>query len=355
MVSKVKDILDIIAWLNIDGYDENGIQIISNAHLLVSKILTAYTDIPLKTLMPFQSPRRSGTQQHHLRGRDYRASIVTNTLPNYTTRVKGESNTHIVFRTSVDHLAVNFLHIYAHITWLSMGELEVGRYLTSPSMIWGVTTECKYCTRAIPDVPMVFKEELIKRCEPVRLNITNIGEIAEEIVCKSLDNYISKNLITRMGLQASDEEKIRISSIGVMQEALDSTYSRKVQVQDRFGSHAAGTEEYHILSTLTDSGTKKSVGLTEMKCLQTDLLAEFLISVATSTLEAHVREFTKHNVIEWLLITPVTQIPWYGLCQWLYESNRLGDIISFLHKQVKIPPGMSYNDVPSATRYIVEI
>lgn len=137
-----------------------------------------------------------------------------------------------------------------------------------------------------------------------------------------------------------------------MQEALDSTYSRKVQVQDRFGSHATGSEEYHILSTLTDSGTKKSVGLTEMKCLQTDLLADFLISVATSTLEEHVRELSKHNVIEWLLVTPVIQIPWYGLCQWLYESNRLGDIISFLHRQVKIPPGMSYSDVPSATRYI---
>lgn len=230
LVAKVKKLVDLASWLNKSKTEPTGKIIVSNARPLIDKLLKIYGDLSLAQLAPFQAPKKGGTQNHHLKARDFKASIVPNCISNLYTRVKGESNTHFQFKLSPDHHLVNFLHIYCFSIWISFGELEISPYTNVPPMLWGVITSCLSCNQGIKDEPLVFNPKLIVQCEHVDLNITKIGEISEEIIKASVAEFQNKGYVNRQGLNPDRQLSYKFACRGILQEFIDVTYTEKVRL-----------------------------------------------------------------------------------------------------------------------------
>nr|UHR49767.1 MAG: RNA-dependent RNA polymerase [Hangzhou altica cyanea chuvirus 1] len=352
IVSKVKQLLDISSWLNIESYIDEDIH--CSPEDLINKILSAYTSLTLKDLLPYMAPRKSGTQNHHLKSTGFKDSIVPNTLGNTLTRITGESNTHIVLKKSPDHFLVNFLHIFCYCSFIMFSELEVAPFSSITPLLWGVTTDCPFCTSPIEEERMLFSRSLTNSLPFIPMAITKIGTISENILKASLDMHKTLGLIecTDRHRQEGRTLSLADASIGIIQEFIDTTFRQRLRLQDRFGSHANSPEEIDILQTITQTTSPKTVGLTELKRLDANMVAYHILEVVSHMLPTLCNGLKADSVLEYLNITPVTQIPWHALVIWLHQANRLSDVIRQIGKITKTHTGLAYANVQIATRYI---
>lgn len=349
-LSKVRTLLDLITWINISSIDEQGNELISNSVSLIEKLIGMYTDIKLSDLMPFQSIRKSGTSQHHMRSPNFRESIIPNVLSNVYTRVSGESNSHINLRTSSQHFRMNFLHCYCWSVWMATIELELLRNITTPRVIWSVTNPCKFCNTPIKEVPLTFNQKLINACDFPLLKVTQLGTVSEHILIQSLEQQALKDL--NIKTLAGTELTLRSASIGLLQELIDVTYHDKAAIQDRFTQHTLDQKGLHIMSVLSTSDHRRLVGLTEIKSLPIADMFDYLMVAIVNLLPSMCRPVTMNNVEYWLMRTAASDIPWYLMVNYIFDAGRLHNLINLAHIHCNISPGMALNDVRSATKYL---
>lgn len=61
LVSKVKNLLDLVSWVNVTLTMPDGTVMASNATQLINKLLQAFTSATLDELTPFSAKKKSGT------------------------------------------------------------------------------------------------------------------------------------------------------------------------------------------------------------------------------------------------------------------------------------------------------
>lgn len=346
---KVKTLLDLVSWLNISLIDNDGVEIISNSSLLIKQLLKLYTDTPLENLVPFCRVRKSGTAQHHMRSPSFRESIVPNTLSNIYCMVKGESSSHVALQSSSQHFRINFLHCYCHVIWLLFSELEFSQDILTPRQVWAVTTECDFCNTPILEQPLLFNEMLINLIDLPQIRFTKLNEIAENILRKSLNEF---NDLTPNLPREDHQITYDIACHGVLQHMIDNHYVSRKSLQERYTQHAYSEEGKHIMSIISGSGIDRDVGLTEAKSISTDRIYNALLLSINYILTTDMRTLDNFSLQEWILYTPVEQLAWYPIVNWLHLAGKLPNLIRLCYRQSNIPPGSSYYNPGLASKYL---
>lgn len=232
MLVKIKNLMDLVTWTSTSKLNPDGTVTASNCPELIKIILGSFTTTSLDQLAPFSGRRRSGTIQHHVRAPSFRESIVPNVLSNTYTRVLGESNTHIRYRTTQQHFYVNFLHVYCYSIWMCMMELEFSKFISTPSKIWTVSSECEFCNRVIVDEPIVYNLALGGGVSLHPLAISRVGQVAENIIKQSLD--LNSDIIYNVDKRDTADLDKEVCYQGILQEIMEQTYLSRVSLQNRY-------------------------------------------------------------------------------------------------------------------------
>lgn len=353
MLTKIKNLIDIITWTKVSRLRPDGSEEVSNCPELIATILKSFTTTPLEALAPFSGVRRSGTIQHHIRAPSYRESIVPNVLSNVYTRILGESNTHTRFRESKEHFHVNFLHIYCYCTWLAFIELEFSTHISTPEVMWSVTTECPFCNRPIEEQPLVFDTSRLKYVHLHPLATTKLGVVSERIMKESLDIHTAEK---GTPLIVGDDTTISFDHavIGVLQEIIDQTFTHKRQIETRYGVHFMTDEGHTILSHFQPKSKHREIGLTELKRIPNWQIVQHLSML--------VEYYTTSRVHKGAYLPPVNSVqalsirgedlPWYGLLTQLYRCNKMARIIMEIAKFNETPTPTCFYNPAEASKYI---
>lgn len=349
VLTKVKNLFDLGSWVAISRELNDGTVVASNADLVINAVVECYTDIPRRRLDPFVSHRKSGTIQHHLRAPSFRESIVPNVLSNSMTRFTGESNAHVRLVTTSMHFRINFLHCFCYAQWLMTQELEFGKIVTTPRVMWGVTTPCEYCNIPIVEDPIIFDERLIRGLSYEPLSILRIGEVAENIIRASVVAWEKKQIRYEV---TSKEMTYRGAVLGVLQEMMDSTYYMRRSLEDRYGGYHLDTTSYGIISNVAIKSKSRDIGLTELKRLSVDLLGEYLIQIIAPLFE--ITMSSKGRVSEHISIAecPPHELPWFGLVTHIFKAGKLGPLVRWLSVRTGDPPPACHNSPTGAAAYI---
>ncbi|AJG39051.1 polymerase [Lishi spider virus 1] len=349
IIQKLKNLIDLTSWTDRGLLNENGEFIASNAREVIKVILSMYTNIALEELSPFAGARKSGTVQHHIRAPSFRESIVPNTLLNFYTRFSGESNSHITLRNSTLHFKVNFLHIYCYAAFILSMELEMTSHITTPGEVWGVTTNCGYCTQPIVDEPMIFDTTKIRgtRFHPIRL--CSPGTRANDIIFESLQEFKGDLLIMP---DLENEAPCELATYGICQEVIDSTWALKQTIHERYVPEHLQQTKTNVLSTFLPRSHSRDVGLSELKRCNVRTVLDYLVSFVNSTLYSLCPTFNDETKCIWIEMSPSEELPWYGLVHYIYQAGFLHKLLRLVQDESMIPTPSCFHSPTTSTKYI---
>lgn len=326
----VSDLLEIHAWSQLaQATDEEGNIQVSNLHVLIERLLGLYTSEPLDKLILFQTPYKGGgTQQHHTRCKNFRAGIIPNTLVNLYTQITGSTDTHNRLANSHDHFLFNFLHIYCHSVSVIFSELDYSRELTSPLEVWGVTNDCGFCNDPIREdlYPVRINEDFVQSIRFFPLQMTNVGKQMKQVLKLSLEKQQSKKFLDNPEYQTITYS---YACQGIIQHLFSITIDQTRSLQARYTSHALNDQARSILSAFVPKLTSKEIGLTEIKKLEINLLADLIVgAVYTSLYDYFNMEMIPDTHLGFLSNYTGSELPWYSLLYQLYRANKLIDVMS---------------------------
>nr|QPL15312.1 RNA-dependent RNA polymerase [Orthopteran chu-related virus OKIAV152] len=349
ILTKMKNLFDLGSWVTGSKVGEDGEILESNANEVIDLILQSYTDIPRKDIDPFVAKKKSGTVQHHLRSPSFRESIVPNVLSNMYTRFSGESDTHVTLFHSKSHYRVNFLHCFCYAAWCLMMELEFSSVVTTPHLIWGVTTPCEFCNEPIEEKAIMFDQRLLRSVSLEPLSLIRIGEVAEEILKKSVHAWYQKNIRYELD---QDALSYQIGIIGVLQELTDKTYFQRRSIENRHGGYHLDLTSYSIISNLSLQKSPRDVGLTEIKRMAVSRIGSFLVSIIAPLFEQLACHADPDEFEVFMASCPYSELPWYGLMQQFYRAGILAPLIRWFHSESRIPPPVCYYNPQTASSYV---
>lgn len=355
-LSKIKNLAELMEWTNTASHPPDvqvpeGTDIRrSNYPDLLKKIITLYLPVDVEDILPFAGTRQSGTIAHHVRSPKYKESIVPNCLSNPYTRIVGESNTHLGFREAGAHLYVNFLHIMCHNV---MNITCINLYLRSRSATeyWGVTTECKFCNREIIETPLVIPAPLIREVDYHPLSMTQLSDVAQRILKQSLEAAPPelRNLPT-----GRDHVTVRHACYAVVQELNNQSAGQQHRLQDRFTQHAMGHEGKTILQDIASKTSRRTIGISEVRCIPASLLLDSVSYVICRTLLERFPRVAEEHLPSLLMTLPQSELPWSGLVQALHKCLRLNETLSRFAKALHQPLPRCY-DSPTAASALLAL
>ncbi|QBP37027.1 putative polyprotein [Lampyris noctiluca chuvirus-like virus 1] len=350
MLVKVKNLIDLLTWTNTSEVDSEGKMIVSNCPDLIRTILGSFTSVKIEQLSPFSGTRRSGTIQHHVRAPSFREAIVPNVVSNVYTRVLGESNTHIRYRTSKHHYYVNFLHVYCYSIWMAMLELEFSSKISTPRSIWAVSNQCNYCNRAISDTPIVFDMSLAGSITLHPLSISKLGQVAENILRDSLDQAkdVQYNVDTRELTNMSPALLYQ----AILQEILEQTYLSRKSVQIRYNTPNLTDEAYQVLINLVPQNRSRDVGQSELKRIPLLDLAQYIAILILHYSSRLLPGNVCNSRSAALSILPGESTPWYGLLNQIHKAGALPELVLLFSRYVGTPHATCFYNPVSASRFI---
>lgn len=337
------------SWTDRAGVDAQGVEIVSNARQVIAGILRQYNDIPLATLAPFAGQRRSGTVQHHVRAPNYRESIVINTVPNFYTRIVGESNSHITLHESNQHFRVNYLHIYCYSAYIAYIPLEFGPSCTTPKEFWAVTSPCRSCNEPINEIPLVFDTTWIQDLSLHRLAICTATDHATTTLDQSIEEFLRDPLVPLNVVFRLDRET---ATYGIMQELADMCWYSKRKLKDMYGAVRLDDESHSILSCLTPRVKSRDIGLTEIKACNLEHIYNYLCCFIVHVCSFSIGPNENYDVSMWILTTPPNELPWCGIIKQLYMCNRLPALIRLVQLNTEVPAPSCYTYEGSAAQYV---
>lgn len=350
MLIKIKNLLDLVTWTNLSQPNPDGSVTTSNCPELIKLILGSYTSTPLDQLAPFSGIRRSGTIQHHVRAPSFREAIVPNVLSNVYTRVLGESNTHIRYRTSKHHFYVNFLHIYCYSIWACMLELEFSPKITTPEKVWTVSSSCSYCNRMIVDEPIVFNMEIARGVHLHPLAVSQVGKIAENILRASLD--ASKDIDYNVDTRDISELPLNVAYQGVLQEIMEQTYLSRIAIQTRYDTPVLSDDAYQVLVNLIPQNRSRDVGQSEIKRIPIYDLAVYVSVVVLHFSGKMKGRRIKDSRDSMLSAIPGESLPWYGLINQIHKAGKLPQLILHFSRFLGTPHATCFYNPVTASRFI---
>lgn len=333
ILTKVKNLLEIASWTD-QTATINGIEHVSNIRLLIERVVMLYTNVPLKKLQPFTGSKKSGTMFHHVRSKSFRESIIPNCLSNIYQMVVGESNTHLQLRNSMYHYKVNFLHIYCYAVTMIMQELEVTTCITTPEVVWAVTSSCTFCNTPIQEMPLIINAKSVRNINFSILKATQVSETSDQTLRESLGLFnqrtfnIEGNLINLTALQAT---------YGLFQELMESTSIRRKMLQDRYTSHTINREAQSILSNFIPRNKSREVGTTELKRMTNLDLSVCMIHIVFNEVYRMLPRVQPDRLLNQLISIPADELPWTSLLQQIHNAGRLAGLIRELCKATNHP------------------
>lgn len=341
VTTKLKAMLDIYTWILKSADDEEGNEITSNLHEVLDIMIGIYTSISREELSPFSAIRRSGTSAHHCRAPNFRESIIPNQLSNIYQNVSGNSNSHVTLRTSDQHYTVNFLHILCNAIHSIHIELEVSNTITSPREVWGVTTDCAYCTRPIIEKPIIVESHLLRGLKCEALASCRVDKISKGIILRSFNDFQKDDfrLVSQDGNLTLDDAQVAICREFVRQHT-----SVHRQLEDRFSHHALTSEAKNILTNMAMPTTSRIIGFTELKRVSIGKFVEALIPVVYDYVMHTMSHFGKIHLLASLQEIPSGELPWTGLLRHIQEIGKLGILLKHICNQTNQNAGPIYED-----------
>lgn len=350
---KLRNVLDLISWVDVEGIDQTtGEFISSNLRLLIEKLVFLYSNKTLDELAPFTGRKKSGTLHHHLRGQKYRESIVPNVLANVYTQIQGESDSHVTLTTTSQHYTINFLHIYCHAIACIFNELEVQPYYTVPQDLWVVTTDCEYCMTPIYETPLVVDANLVQNICYNPLITTTIDEYATTIMKESLDVFNTRVYNVK---GATQEITIELASRGICQELVEMTMRTNEILESRYITHPLTHEGREVMMSFLPKNRQRDVGYSEIKRIPTQILASCLVSTIYHAVHRLVPWAVGDNLYAQMAVIPPSSLPWASLTKVLHTSGRLHDVILYLCTSTYTNLSMNYVDATSCNSLLVKL
>ncbi|DAZ90592.1 RNA-dependent RNA polymerase [Trichopria drosophilae mononega-like virus] len=349
VVTKLKNLLELLSWTNFSSLNDRGEEVASNLEMLIFAILRMYTNVPIQELKPFVGRRKGGTREHHLRAPSYRESIVPNTLSNIYQSVVSISNSHLTFRTTTDHFSVNFLHCMCYTIHLATLCMEFRNIRPSLTEIWCVTTNCGYCSRPLHNNAIICRADLIPKYIENPLEATSVGAIATKILKSSASKFGTREFrLTEGEIRLTFEQ----ACIGVLQELYDHSCTLQRALQDRYDSIAMGEDLSHALAQIAVNTRQRDVGISHLKNITALTMLKSLMPKIFLDMHNDFPGVHEENVSTVLGSVPGTELRWHGVVKALDKSGRLTSVIAHLRDISGLQPPNCYNNPSTAAQYI---
>jgi len=349
LVVKVKNLLDMLSWVNVCKTDVYGNNIQSNLPTLITYILGTYTDISKSMLAPFSASKKSGTIYHHCRSPGYKESIVPNVLSNAYQNVQGTSNSHVTLVTSGHHYRVNFLHIMCEAIHLIQIELETSDIIRTPSLIWAVTNNCDYCNKPIEEEPIIIDESLIPISTGEVLKACRIETISRDLIMASYDDF-QQRAYKRLDEDNDPDEELAVSC--VVAELVEHSYKNHTTMVSRYTQHAMTTDAKKVFVNLIHATTSRQIGYTEMKKVPLPFLTQALAPLVYQYMSENHINMDQELAFMSLSKIPSYELPWHELLVIFHNCGRLGSFVNYLRKQTGLLPPACYENPASASPYV---
>lgn len=349
ILTKMKNLLDLVPWTLRRSVTQAGNTRESNLVQLIEILLELFTDTPLRELSPFAGEVKAGTIKHHLRSASFRESIVPNLLSNIYQQIVGETNSHRTLRQLGSHFSLNFLHVYCYAVTVAFSELEFAEDISTPPIVWAVTSACPCSTTPIIEEPIRIDEDTLINVKIPKLSATRVAKASEEILTESLRKFRDDEFNLIPGDDMMDFE---IACIGILEEICEHTGSRFIRIMDRYIHHRLTDEGMDVLTSIAPNSRSRAIGLTELKRIPTKFISEYLLMFARWYLDIHLSiESTRSAEAQFVSVDGRT-LPWYGLLQQLYRISRLPEVLRNISVLSGIPSPVSYNSPASAAHYV---
>lgn len=334
ILNHLKNMSELYTWFHSSYIDENGKETVSNIHNVLEKIVHLYTKEPFETIIPMIGLRRSGIIEHHLMCINFLSSIVPNMLCNRYTQVTGISDTHQQLVHSSDKYKLNLLHILAHSVSILTGELDFGKSISHrPEEVYGVTTNCLYCTQKIVEHPLVFNEKLIKRIRFKPLSALRVTTTSLKIFKETLRSYEGKK---KHDFTESTQITLKVAAMGIIMEDFNSYRSTLAIMRSDLKGHLPNPDAIDLLKNMQVSRVNKNTSITELKAIS---ISDFACALSQLITDYIIRKSPRVQSIDnlsRLCNQPGYAYPWYKVIESLSHTEMIMDVFSFLQRETKI-------------------
>nr|WPV62253.1 MAG: RNA-dependent RNA polymerase [Wufeng shrew chuvirus 1] len=349
-LSKLKNLIDLISWTRTEQTLPTGEVLVGNLDRLIYVMMRLYTPVEPELITPFAGARKSGTIQHHVRSPSFKDSIVPNSLSNLYQCIVGESNTHHTYRHSPDHYKVNFLHILCYaVNVITLRFNFCNIQFHYDHTIWGVTTECAYCTTAITETPIIINLEELNTWRIRTIQYTTIGRKALNIVLQSLD-LREKEFMTRRHDQGELPEEA--AAAGILQSFMDSTFYSHQRLADCYTQHSLSEDAYKILIDLSNKSGARDVGVSELQRINMPILANALVCIILYFIRTTYQTVVSDTINIVLSERPETEHPWYTVLCRIHSIGRMGVLIRHVARMAHLTPPPCFESPPAATLFL---
>lgn len=349
LLTKLKNILDIVSWTDTTTMNPDGTLRVSNVRAYVERVLRLYTNRPLSDFAPFSAARKSGTFTHHGRAPGFRESIIPNTLSNVYQHFYGTTDTHLTLqRAKDDHYCINFLQIYCHVAMLSFQELDFTKNVTTPYQVWGVTVDCDHCMEPIIEKPMILnlRHVPLKLVNP--LSTTTLDRTATEILRESMISFTQKEF-NLYGVET--DISIDIAVKGILQELCEASLRQTERIQARYTQHSMNADTYRILKHLVPQSSARDISMTELKMIDTEEYIQPVTQIVGYLFHKLVGQTYGYGVLSKCQSIPPRDLPWYALVAVLHKVGKLSGIIERITKILNMPPIHNFQTVDTVCAY----
>jgi len=349
ILTKVKNLLDLLSWTAKEKLLPSGEVITSNFYELLHYVIKLYSPEDVSKLGPFSGKQRSGTVQHHMRSPSFKESIVPNILSNIYQQVIGVTNSHLKMRQSKDHFKINFLHIYCYAVSVMFEPLEFSSARFGSDEVWAVTTKCDYCNVAIEETPLVCNVKKLRLHNVRPLSLTSVGKLSEKLLMTSVREFENTGIKIA---EIPTELTYEVACGGVLQEFIDQTYTSRILLSERYSLMRMTDADRSIHVHLAPQGKTRDIGQTEIKGLSPEMICKYVIpKIYLETMLKYPMSNVK-TISTILSSVPGNELPWFGLIENLYRSGQLGRFIYQLRILSGVAAPACYDNPARASHYV---
>ena len=318
LLSKVKDLIDLISWTNYTAEDWEGNERTSNFVDCIKYLLTLYLEVSPDRILGFRASRKSGTISHHVRAPNFRESIVPNVLSNVYQQISADSSSHQTLRGSGVHLQVNFLHILCHCTTLLTLPCMTGNRMgPRPQWYWVVTDPCSYCMTPIVESPIVLPP-FTDAPDIDDLRVSEISPDALRIVNESIRQ---SKIALQQDVRVPDYLTDDFAMYAIVQEFMYTTFTKRMRLLDCYVHQGVSNEGYAVLQGLVNTGHSRNIGITEMARVQVRTLTQVIAICVYDFIVEQSRSLLKDEMYTYLGTQRAQNLPWFFLCEQLQASD----------------------------------
>nr|QVG74756.1 polymerase [Chuviridae sp.] len=310
---KIRVILEVYQWSRVATIDGR----VGNLHQLCISLLRDYTGREVEEFIPYAGDTYyHKTVQHHVRANTYRAHIVPNTLLNIYTTMRGNIYAHQYFKTSIDHYRVNYLQAFTYMVSLTVLPWWCGDGQKLTPRVWGVTTECNWCLRALFEIPVVVEEVELPEANlagVLRISPNDIQRIIDELDALEMPEMYTPP-------EEVDENILSISKQGLCEYLITNMWAHKVTVQLASSQHHMSGLAADTVAAWLGTSIGAPVSVQDIRCVGAEALIMGVASMVRYYILTAFPYPSDEQCLAAMASTPAEQLPWYCFLQTLSEA-----------------------------------